>query len=473
MLSEHKEILQQEKTSLTALLNTVDFPHVLQDLVKQQVISNYMRSDILCQSPQHEQIFLLVDILATSGDKSFDIFYQILKTHGYKTAAALLKPNDFELVEADGDVDGLLSQRFIGYNHREVTRYEASYTARAVARARAEKEFKAENDLRSREKEIRALTAGYEAHLRRRNKGAAGRDIYDRIESVYSDLPTEWPLPERCHENYYKYIQVNTDTCKDMIHKYNISSTGHHKQIYKMSAAPRGYLLVINNKHFPANDEGQDMTRQGSDIDVAAIQVLFKQLNFTVDVRSDLTAQEMRETLVEYSQMNHTQYDCFICIIASHGDDGGIVCTDRHTIPHDEVYEYFDHEHCPTLKNKPKIFLIQACFGGKEERSSERDSLNTQRNHEGDFFASVCTMPDYQSLRDPVYGSWFLFTWIYVIEKFSHKNHLIDLSTKVTNLVQQFGFKDNQTPNTTTWLTKDLYLFPGLYQQNNPGNTVE
>lgn len=31
----------------------------------------------------------------------------------------------------------------------------------------------------------------------------------------------------------------------------------------------------------------------------------------------------------------------------------------------DWVFQAFDNAHCPLLQNKPKIFFIQACRGGK------------------------------------------------------------------------------------------------------------
>ncbi len=31
----------------------------------------------------------------------------------------------------------------------------------------------------------------------------------------------------------------------------------------------------------------------------------------------------------------------------------------------DWVFEAFDNAHCPLLQNKPKMFFIQACRGGK------------------------------------------------------------------------------------------------------------
>ena len=31
----------------------------------------------------------------------------------------------------------------------------------------------------------------------------------------------------------------------------------------------------------------------------------------------------------------------------------------------DWVFEAFDNSHCPLLQNKPKMFFVQACRGGK------------------------------------------------------------------------------------------------------------
>lgn len=54
----------------------------------------------------------------------------------------------------------------------------------------------------------------------------------------------------------------------------------------------------------------------------------------------------------------------FVCLL-SHGEEGFIFGTDGRKLQLDSVFKLFDNSNCPTLLGKPKIFVIQACRGGK------------------------------------------------------------------------------------------------------------
>jgi len=63
------------------------------------------------------------------------------------------------------------------------------------------------------------------------------------------------------------------------------------EHVYDMSHTRRGYFVVINNRRFaPATGKSE---RSGSDVDAANLFATFKQLGFQVDLKSNLTRQEM------------------------------------------------------------------------------------------------------------------------------------------------------------------------------------
>ncbi|ETO35972.1 caspase-1, partial [Reticulomyxa filosa] len=61
---------------------------------------------------------------------------------------------------------------------------------------------------------------------------------------------------------------------------------------------------------------------------------------------------------------NKKQYDALIIIISGHGDEGDVLVTsDGEYLPIDEIKSSFDCNRMGSLKNCPKIFIIDICRG--------------------------------------------------------------------------------------------------------------
>ena len=73
----------------------------------------------------------------------------------------------------------------------------------------------------------------------------------------------------------------------------------------------------------------------------------------------------MRQAIMRESQSVKSQDECFVCVICSHGTNKGIYGTDGEIVPIDDVTTMFDGQNCKALINKPKLFFIQACRGGR------------------------------------------------------------------------------------------------------------
>lgn len=58
------------------------------------------------------------------------------------------------------------------------------------------------------------------------------------------------------------------------------------------------------------------------------------------------------------SQANHSDSDCLIIAVLSHGDRGKIYAKDN-AYPVDTLWNQFTGDKCITLAGKPKIFFIQ------------------------------------------------------------------------------------------------------------------
>lgn len=74
----------------------------------------------------------------------------------------------------------------------------------------------------------------------------------------------------------------------------------------------------------------------------------------------------MRKTLTTFAKDKmQIHANASIVFIMSHGEPKGILGVDNEPMPEAEVFSIFNAKNCPNLNGKPKLFFIQACWGGK------------------------------------------------------------------------------------------------------------
>ena len=100
--------------------------------------------------------------------------------------------------------------------------------------------------------------------------------------------------------------------------------------------------------------------------DEKCLQEAFQNLGFDVVLQRNLNALKMRHMVEEYSRKVHK--GVFILIILSHGDEGAVYGTDCAQVQLHRLQEKFYTENCNSLAGVPKVFLIDACRGDKEEK---------------------------------------------------------------------------------------------------------
>ncbi len=106
-------------------------------------------------------------------------------------------------------------------------------------------------------------------------------------------------------------------------------------------------------------------------------------MNFIVKVHSGrLTGKEMREEFEKYSRVDHTNFYCFVGIILVNTSDNRIRGVDNEAVNLESLVQAFCLN--PTLKEKPKIFIVQKYKGNNRRQSpdtsSETSSVRQQDN---------------------------------------------------------------------------------------------
>ena len=227
--------------------------------------------------------------------------------------------------------------------------------------------------------------------------------------------------------------------------------------------ANTGYVLVINNVQFPGRE---NPVRSGSDEDVERLVDLFRDFRFQIKERRNLERSDMMNLLTDTSEKDFTKYDCFVCVILSHGAQNGIYGTDDQVITLEAITSLFRRDACPSLQGKPKIFLIQACRGTQRDRvSTESDSdpifySKPSLPADSDFLICFASAPGHESYREGSIGSWFICAVYKVFKEYAHKEHIMDMMLRVNNEVAGYlslgGLK--QMPCEICMLTKKVFF---------------
>ena len=184
-----------------------------------------------------------------------------------------------------------------------------------------------------------------------------------------------------------------------------------------------------------------------------------------IQERTDLDSSRMIEVFKDTSEKDFSKYDCFICIILSHGSADGILGTDDIPIQVDYITSLFRGTKCPSLRDKPKLFFIQACRGIEQDIAAESDSEPIQCSYpklpaDSDFLVCYASSPGLQSYRSPSHGSWFISSVAEVFRQYAGSEHVMDMMLRVNKKVASFysvaGQK--QMPSEVCMLTKKVFF---------------
>lgn len=125
---------------------------------------------------------------------------------------------------------------------------------------------------------------------------------------------------------------------------------------YKMDSDPHGFCIIFNNEFMGVQN------RKGTNKDRLELKSLFKTLNYKVIVEENKNAHEMISCLQKISRCNENKrFDSFVCCFLSHGNESGIYGNDQKSLlRYTTIWSLFGQE-SSTLRNKPKIFVVQSC----------------------------------------------------------------------------------------------------------------
>ncbi|KAL5110609.1 Caspase-3 [Taenia crassiceps] len=258
----------------------------------------------------------------------------------------------------------------------------------------------------------------------------------------------------------------------------------HHRAatsfVYKTRAPRRGTCLILSVDTFKAALRLPN--RPGAGVDLRKLEDTFHFLDFDVKTYQNPTAAQILSIVEAESSVNHTDADCFACVILTHGDDGGSIYGTDGPISLDQLIHPFRGNTCPSLAGKPKMFFIQACRGTLLDsgtlvstdsscRPGDSDTLGSLRRIpiEADLLVAYAVQPGYYAFRNSVHGSWFIQALNNCLRKYGHVLDLMSIMTRV-NYEVAFEFESlastaaysgkKQVPSIVSTLTKDVFFPP-------------
>ena len=234
---------------------------------------------------------------------------------------------------------------------------------------------------------------------------------------------------------------------------------------YDMKKFPHGVALIINNETFERHNQ-----RTGTAVDERHLIHAFRYLGYNVEVHREVDSKGMLHIMSEMGRRNHQEYDSFVCCILSHGTEGHVCGTDSKKVSLDTLTQKMDAQRCPTLRDKPKLFFLQACRGKLREAAVPItvDSANeTVPSHDEipqtlDFFFSHATPLGHVAWRDLEHGSWYIAELCRTLCEMYLYASLNDIMTKVCARVacgdkyRTLGFR--MTPEITSRLQGNVFF---------------
>ncbi|XP_004701803.1 caspase-8 [Echinops telfairi] len=323
-----------------------------------------------------------------------------------------------------------------------------------------------------------------------------GKEKLDLLKNIFGlinqSLLKKINAYEMLNEERRNHPEKNLDGCsngEELFKNMTISNSSSQQKselqtsanIYRMESKPRGYCLIFNNYSFEkARKEVSKLSnmkdRNGTHVDAEALTKLFRDLHFEVLQFDDHPAKKICDILEYYRNTDHSSKDCFICCILSHGDKGIIYGIDGQEVPISKLTSYFTGSKCPSLKDKPKIFFIQACQGDScqkgvaVETDSEQQKADLgagpppQKHYipdDADFLLGMATVNNYVSYRSPSDGTWYIQSLCKELRERCPRDDILTILTEVNKEVSSKDDKKNmgkQMPQPTFTLRKKLYF---------------
>ena len=184
---------------------------------------------------------------------------------------------------------------------------------------------------------------------------------------------------------------------------------------YPMVKKPHGIAVIIVNGKFDRNVHNPKMIlndRAGAQADELLFKSTFEYLGYTPEVYRNLKSIQIHDVMKQVSERDHTHYDSLVVCVSTHGNQRAIYGSDSVEVNRAEFYNSV--KSCDSLKDKPKLFFIQACrlpvvtADSPQGQNGEAPPTATPLHPDADMLIANASTPDNAAYISPERGSWFV-----------------------------------------------------------------
>ncbi|CAH1239892.1 CASP10 [Branchiostoma lanceolatum] len=222
-----------------------------------------------------------------------------------------------------------------------------------------------------------------------------------------------------------------------------------------------GKGVIFNNIHF----DNTSWHRKGAEGDSEKMKCALESLGLQVVVHENKTGGEIKNIMKQEALIDHTNDGCFVCVIMSHGEHGMVCGTDETYVDiKNGLVKHLSGSACPSLAGKPKVFIIQACQGDKEQSGSLSNSdatpsctnnLRAFISDEADVFLGLATAPGCVAQRDENEGAPYINK---IVEVLGREGQEQDLVTMMTMVNDEMNEKSKNVSSSFSTLRKKLFF---------------
>ncbi|KAH8293098.1 hypothetical protein KR044_002674 [Drosophila immigrans] len=210
--------------------------------------------------------------------------------------------------------------------------------------------------------------------------------------------------------------------------------TGPNDLEYKMDHKYRGLALIFSHEHF---EDANLMRRTETDTDTKNLMEALQKLDFTLRPYKDLRLKEVRKKIMKAAALNHSEHDCILVAVLSHGENDFVYARDA-CYRSEDLWNEFTADKCPTLAGKPKLFIVQGSQGQRpmaRQTQTDSDSNSSYRIPiYADFLVAFSTIPIYGACGQSSNGSWFIYN---LCQELLASGRQLDLLTLLTFVAQR------------------------------------